>query len=192
MTRYPAARASLSSGLAGSVTITMRWVGSMPAWVNAASKARRWESVSTVEPDLLETTTTARSSRSARAVRTESGFEESSTVSSTPAVAQMTSGASDDPPIPHRTTWSTPRSARWPRKAATSPIRGRELRPRLTQERRVAASGSASGPHSVASLAKSLLAKRSATSCGTCRPAASAAGPDASTPRATLVIGRPW
>ena len=30
MTRYPEARASLSSGLPGSVMMTMRWVGSIP------------------------------------------------------------------------------------------------------------------------------------------------------------------
>ena len=40
------------------MTTTIRSAGSMPASLNAFSKARRWLSVSTVPPDLLETTTT--------------------------------------------------------------------------------------------------------------------------------------
>ena len=58
--------------------------------------------------------------------RTWSGWLESSTVSSTPYVAQMTSGASDEPPMPQSTTWSTPASASSLRSAATSPTSGRD------------------------------------------------------------------
>ena len=141
--------------------------GSMPAASKAASKARRWESVSTVEPDLLDTTTTVRS-RSTRAARTCPGSEESRTIRSTPAVAQMTSGASEDPPIPHRTTWSTPSERKCSRSAATSPTSGRDERGRPTQDSRTAASDSASGPHSVASCSNSLLANRSSARAGTC------------------------
>ena len=85
--------------------MTIRVVGSMPASVKACANARRWLSVSTVEPDLLDTTTTVRS-RSVSAPRTTSGSEESSTTIGTPAVAQMTSGASDEPPMPQSTTRS--------------------------------------------------------------------------------------
>ena len=63
------ARTAWSSGEPGSVTTTIRVAGSMPASVNACSKARRWQSVSTVQPDLLDTTTTVRSSRSAERPR---------------------------------------------------------------------------------------------------------------------------
>ena len=161
----------------------MRVVGSMPASVNAAWNARRCESVSTVDPDLLDTTTTVRS-RSTRAARTMSGSEESSTTSGTPAVAQMTSGARDDPPMPHRTTRSTPSARKCSLSAAISPTSGRDDRGSPTQDRRIDASASASGPHSVASWANRRLAKRSFTSSGT-RPAmASAAGPEATTPSA--------
>ena len=52
-----------------------------PGVANACQYARRCESVSTVEPDLLETTTTVRSSRSASAARTWCGSVVSSTVS---------------------------------------------------------------------------------------------------------------
>ena len=75
-----------------------------PASSNACWYTRRWLSVSTVLPDLLATTTTVRSSRSARAARTWCGSVVSSTVSSTPSVRVMTSGASDEPPIPASTT----------------------------------------------------------------------------------------
>ncbi len=50
-------RGVASSGEPGSVTTTMRPAGRCPAAAKAASKARRWLSVSTVEPDLLDTTT---------------------------------------------------------------------------------------------------------------------------------------
>ena len=58
----------------------------------------------------------------------------------------------------------------------------------------MAASDSASGPHSVGSWAKSLLANLSVTSGGTCLATASAAGPEASTPSAiwVAVTGMPW
>src|SRR3954467_5147248 len=55
----------------------------MPASRNACSYARRWLSVSTVPPDLLDTTSTVRSSAWLSAERTQSGALESSTVSGT-------------------------------------------------------------------------------------------------------------
>ena len=61
--------------------------------------------------------------------------------------------------MPQSTTWSTPASASSLRSAATSPTSGRDVRGRVTQDSRLADSSSASGPHSVASFANSLLAK---------------------------------
>ena len=140
---------------------------------------------------MLETTTTVRSSRSASASRTWSGLLESSTVSSTPYVAQITSGASEEPPMPQSTTWSTPASASSLRSAATSPTSGRDVRGRVTQDSRLADSSSASGPHSVASFANSLLAKDSAASAGTWARIASAAAPVATTSNVSLTSPRP-
>ena len=48
-------------------------------------------------------------------------------VSSTPAAAQMTSGASDDPPMPHSTTWDRPASRCRTSSAAISSTSGREV-----------------------------------------------------------------
>ncbi len=56
------------------MTATIRDPGSIPAASNAASNARRWLSVSTVDPDLLDTTTTVRSSRSAIAAVIRAGI----------------------------------------------------------------------------------------------------------------------
>ena len=100
----------------------------------------------------------------------------------TPAVAQMTSGASDDPPIPHSTTRSYPVSRELLAQCrdlahagavtpAASPVHARRL----------AASSSAASPHNVWSRANSRLATRSATSDGTCAATASAAAPVATT-----------
>ncbi len=89
------------------MTATNRWPtlsSDTPASRNAFAYARRWLSVSTVPPDFELTTTTVRDSRSSMAARTWPGSVVSSTVSSTPAVRVITSGASDEPPIPASTT----------------------------------------------------------------------------------------
>ncbi len=85
----------------------------MPRSRKAASKARLAESVSTVEPDFDDTTSTvwARPPASASpssAASTWPGAVESRMTSGTPAVCAMTSGASDDPPMPASTTRVTP------------------------------------------------------------------------------------
>ena len=121
----------------------------MPASVKAFSKARRWLSVSTVPPDLLDTTTTVSASRSSSALRTKSGSDESTTVSSTPAAPQMTSGASDEPPMPQSATWGSPASRNSTWSAAISSTSGRDVSDRSTQASRLADSSSASGPQSV-------------------------------------------
>ena len=72
-------RAETSSGDPGSVTMTMRSIGSIPAAVKAAAKTRLWLSVSTVEPDFDDKTTTVRSSGPSSAACTWSGCVESST-----------------------------------------------------------------------------------------------------------------
>ena len=117
----------------------------IPASRNACQYARRWLSVSTVEPDLLATTTTVRSSRSASAARTWPGSVVSSTVSGRPRVRVITSGASDEPPIPASTTWS--RSASSAVSSASCASSSRLRRWVSTQPSRTFASASASGPH---------------------------------------------
>ena len=102
----------------------IRLFASMPASVKACSKIRRWESVSSVEPDLEDTTMAVSASRSARAARTCSGSVLSSTVSSTPAVPAMTSGASEEPPMPHSTMRVTPSAFSASRSSRMSATRG--------------------------------------------------------------------
>ena len=65
---------------------------------------RRWLSVSTVEPLLLDTTTSAVSRRSLSVAATWCGSVVSSTVNGTPALRLITSGARDEPPMPASTT----------------------------------------------------------------------------------------
>ena len=93
--------------------------------------------------------------------------------------------------MPQSTTWSTPASCSSLRSAETSPTRCREVRGRPTQESRFADSSSASGPHSVASWAKSFPANPSSTSTGTCVRIASAAAPVAATSRVSLTSATP-
>ena len=121
--------------------------------MNALTNTRRWLSVSTVPPDLLDTTITVRcrSPASARAITL--GLVESSTTSSTPAVLVMTSGASDEPPMPASTIRSRPSDRRSASRASISASSGREVSCRSTQFSRIADSDSASGPQMVASLA---------------------------------------
>ena len=142
----------------------MRDFASRPAAVNCCSKMRRWESVSSVEPDLEETTMAVVAILSLTAARTWSGSVLSRTVSSTPAVAVMTSGASDEPPMPHSTMWLTPSLRSSSRRAVISSSRGADTSGASTQPRRMADSASASAPHKVASFAKMREATWSATS----------------------------
>ena len=65
---------------------------------------RRWLSVSIVAPLLLDTTTSVLSRRSLRVAATWCGSVVSSTVSGTPALRPITSGAREEPPIPASTT----------------------------------------------------------------------------------------
>ncbi len=83
--------------------------------------------------------------------------------------------------MPHSTTCVRPRLAKSSRSASISPTSGRDERGSPTHESRTRDSDSASGPHSVASWAKSLPATPSATSTGTWREIASAAAPEALT-----------
>ena len=94
--------AYFSSGLFGSVTITMWFLGSNAWFLNACSKDRKALSVSTVEPDFDETTTVVFSS-STSVDSTWLGSVESKTVSSVSCVLHITSGAREDPPIPAST-----------------------------------------------------------------------------------------
>src|SRR3954453_19075490 len=149
----PMAAADSASGEPGSVTTTNRApisFSSKPASAKAAMNARRWLSVSTVPPDFELTTTTVRS-RSVMARATWPGSVVSRTTSGTPAVRQMTSGASDEPPMPQSTIRSRPREVSSARSSASPETSSRELPGRSSQPSRIAASLSAPGPHRVAS-----------------------------------------
>src|SRR5882757_558551 len=146
----------------------------MPASVKAFSKMRRWLSVSTVPPDLDDTTIAVRVRSPASASATWPASVVSSTTSGTPAVAVITSGASDEPPMPASTIRSTPSPASSARSASISPTSGRELSCSVVQDSRMDASGWASGPHSVGSCAASLDAILSAISWSTSGRACSA------------------
>ena len=80
----------------------------------------------------------------------------------------MTSGASDEPPMPQSTTRVSPCSCSWSRSAVISATSGLLVADRSTQPSRLADSSSAAVPQSVWSLAASRLANRSATSWWTC------------------------
>ncbi len=149
------------------MTTTIRSAGSMPASVNAFSKARRWLSVSTVPPDLLDTTTTVSDSRSSSEVRTKSGSDESRTSSSTPAAAQITSGARDEPPMPQSTIRLRPFSRSSTCRVEISVTSGRDVSDRATQPSRLADSSSAAGPQSDGSLPAIRLATLSSASSST-------------------------
>jgi hypothetical protein len=83
-TWYPSARAATSRGDPGSVTTTMRSVGSMPALRKYSSYTRFWLSVSRVDPDLDEMITAVSLRRSLSAAATCPGSVESRTVRATP------------------------------------------------------------------------------------------------------------
>jgi hypothetical protein len=87
----------------------------------------------------------------------------SSTTSGTFCVRVITSGASDEPPIPASTTRSTPSACSAVRRATSSGRSARDVSCNVVQERRMLASDSASGPHRVGSCAVSLLGTESAT-----------------------------
>ena len=84
-----------------------------------------------------------------------------------PCVAQMTSGASEDPPIPQSTTWVMPRSASTSRSPTISSTRDRDSSASPTQASRLPASDSASEPQKVASRLAMPEATLSVTSCST-------------------------
>ncbi len=135
--------------------------------MNALTNVRRWLSVSTVPPDLLDTTMTVFDRSPASARPTTLGSVESRTTSSTPAVRVITSGASDEPPMPDRTTRSRPSDRKSACRASISASSGRDVSCRSTQPSRIEASCSASGPQIVASLAAIRDAIFSATSLST-------------------------
>src|SRR5262249_58033217 len=116
-------------------------------WGKLFCYPRRWLSVSMVEPLLLETTTRVAASRSDSARRTVCGSVVSSTVSGTFAVRLITSGASDEPPIPHSTKWSSPAPRTSPASAASGPSNARAPRRASSQPSLIAASAAPSGPH---------------------------------------------
>ncbi len=178
--------ANASSCEPGSVTNTNRPAkSSTPTPLNAASKARRWESVSTVEPDLEETTTAVRRSDSSPiSARTWPGSVVSRTLSPRSRVREMTSGARDEPPMPHSAMWSMPCSANSARSFASGSMSSLDFTKVSTQPSRIAASASASGPHRAASFAASLagtpsLLSRSTTAL-TSTPVVTARPPAAS------------
>ena len=72
-------------------------------------------------------------------------------VRSAPAVRVMTSGASDEPPIPASTTWSMPAAVSRSRSSRSWGSSASEDSGRSSQPRRTSASGCAAGPHRVAS-----------------------------------------
>ncbi|CAB4638583.1 unannotated protein [freshwater metagenome] len=160
----------------------------MPASVNACSKMRFCESVSTVEPDFDETTIAVLFRSPARASPTWSASVESRTTNSTPAVRVMTSGASDEPPIPQRTKRVTPLAANSSRKAMIESIRGAESSAELTHPSRIDDSASASLPHRVKSLAAMRLATLSATKTGTNSATAPDAVPEVTTFRVIITL----
>src|SRR5262249_38558131 len=132
---------------------------------------RGWLWVWRVEPLLLETTTRVASSRSDSARRTACGSVVSSTVSGTFAVRLITSGASDEPPIPHSTTWSSPAPRAWPASSASGPSSARETRGASSQPSLIAASAAAAGPHRPAAWAARPAATPSAASLPAAGPA---------------------
>ena len=125
-TRYPSSRAAMSNGEPGSVTTTIRVNGSIPAAVNAASNARLCESVSTVDPDFDDTTTTVVSMSVSTTRASCVGCVVSSTTRGTPSVRVITSGASEEPPMPHSTIRFSPRARNSSCNAVISGISGRE------------------------------------------------------------------
>ena len=167
------ARAVASSGEPGSVTITNRRAispGARPRSAKACSYTRRWLSVSTVEPDLLETTTSVRSSRSASARSTGCGSVVSSTVSGTRGPADHLGGqrraahpAQHDVVEPLLTCVAGEHGQR----AEQRPGRPRRVQP-AQPDRRLPA---ASGPHSPGSLAASADGRPSAASLSAAGPA---------------------
>ena len=125
----------------------------MPRSRNAASNARFAASVSTVPPDFDDTTSTVCSSppdsaSPSIADSTCAGEVESRTTNGTCAVRVMTSGASEEPPMPARTTRVTPRAMSPSRRARISPTSGRETETACSHPSRSEASASAAGPHS--------------------------------------------
>ena len=159
----------------------------MPASVNACSNARRWESVSTVEPDLRGD----HDHGAVEPVRERRRGPGPGCWSPARSARRRTTRRSPPAPATSRPCRRARRGRRRRRcsslrSADTSPTSGRDVRGRPTQDSRFADSSSASGPHSVASWAKSFPANPSSTSAGTCVRIASAAAPVAATSRVSL------
>ncbi len=148
------------------MTSTSRVAGSMPAAWKAAVKARRCESVSTVEPDLEAMTTTVCSRSSLRIAETICGSVVSHTTRSTPSFAVITSGASEEPPIPHSTMRVRPSATSSSRRFRIAGTSSSAVSKGLVQPSRMAASDSASGPHRVGSWAAMRLPTLSSSSRG--------------------------
>ena len=92
---------------------------------------------------------------------------------------QITSGASDEPPMPASTTWSRPSAGSSLAQLGELGQQLARLRGRSSQPSRIAASGSASGPHRVGVLPASPAARRR------CEPGRPSSRPVASPPSAT-------
>ena len=92
---------------------------------------------------------------------------ESRTTKSTPAVFVITSGANDEPPIPHSTTRLSPLAFKSADKEVSSGISAKLVWAASTHPNLIEDSASASLPQSVWSLAKRRDATWSLTSSGT-------------------------
>ena len=127
------------------------------------------DSVSIVPPDFVETRKSAWSrSMAVSTLRTAPASVESSTCrlgqpACSPKERRMTSGASDEPPMPSSTTSLTPSSRTPSAKACRSSSSSRICSATVSHPRRLATSGWPAGPHSVSSLRQM---RRATSSCG--------------------------
>ncbi len=151
----PASAARAAKGEPGSVTTTICRAGDSPAASKAPAIARRWLSVSIVPPLLLLTTATVRDRSPDKAARTWLGSVLSRVTSSAPSTAAITSGASEDPPMPASTTRSRPRARQVASSSASSGRVARERSGASSQPSRIEASACAAGPQAEGSRAAS-------------------------------------
>lgn len=133
------------------MTSTSRVAGSMPAASKAVVKARRCESVSTVEPDLEATTTTVRSRSVFTMVETICGSVVSQMTRSTSSCAAITSGASEEPPIPHKAIRVRPSASNCSRSSKICGSNFSAASKGCAQPKRIDASDFADAPHTVGS-----------------------------------------
>ena len=129
------------------------------------------DSVSIVPPDFVETRNRAWSrSMAVSTPRTAPASVESSTCRlgqppCSPNERRMTSGASDEPPMPSSTTSVTPSSRTPSAKACRSSSSSRICSATVSHPRRLATSGWPAGPQSVSSLRQM---RRATSSCAAC------------------------